>query len=395
MCPRFPDELRKLLAEQNPSPPSINIDPTEDLCELAFTGGATGKPKGVMLTHFNRTCSVLQGLPWIMKPMLRPIIGKASVLLAIPLFHAFGNYVHLSAVFLAMRLLLLPDPRQTEHIVDCVREHRPFLIPGVPTQFMRMTDAGLVRLNALLLSGSAPLPAEVADEIREKTGMPISEGYGLTETSSISHFNLSAFSKITGFATEIKHGIGVPCPETECQLIDPGSGEAVPLGKPGELLLRGPQVMQGYWPEPGSGLTESGWLHTGDVAVMDEAGSFQIVDRIKDMVNVSGFKVYTTHVDEVLFKHPAVRMAAAFSIPDSEIPGSERVAAVIQVKQGMQATNAEEIREFCRQHLPPYAVPSLIEFREEIPLTVSEKVFKRKIREQAIERLKTTLPSHE
>ncbi len=201
---------------------------------------------------------------------------------------------------------------------------------------MRLADAGLKRSNSMLFSGSAPLPGEVAQEIKRKTGMAVSEGYGLTESTSVSHINLTAFSRIMGFMAKEKPGIGVPLPDMDCRLVDPDSGEDVPIGKPGELVIRGPQIMLGYWPEPGSGLTSDGWLHTGDIAVMDETGYFQIVDRLKDMVNVSGLKVYTTEVDEVLFKHPAIAVAAAFGIPDIEIPGSERVMAVVALKEGFQ-----------------------------------------------------------
>jgi long-chain acyl-CoA synthetase len=387
--PASTHELGSLLRAYDPEPPQVEIDPQKDLCELAFTGGATGTPKGVMLTHFNRVCSTLQGLPWIMKPILPGIAGKSSVLVAIPLFHAFGNYVHLTAVHLGLRILLLPDPRDTERMVATIRTHRPFLIPGVPTQFMRMAEAGLSRLSAMLLSGSAPLPAEVAQAIKRKTGMPISEGYGLTETSTISHFNLSAFSKITGFMAKEIPGIGVPCPDTDCRLVDPQTGADVPVGQPGEVILRGPQIMQGYWPEPGSGLSSEGWMHTGDIASMDEEGYFHLVDRIKDMVNISGMKVYTTHVDEVLFKHPSVLMAAAFGVPDPQVPGSERVMAVIQLKEGQEGdVRAADIQDFCRDHLPPYAVPTYVEFRDRLPLTVSEKVFKKVLRDEAVARLK-------
>jgi long-chain acyl-CoA synthetase len=146
--------------------------------------------------------------------------------------------------------------------------------------------------------------------------------------------------------------------------------------------------MEGYWPEPRSGLTEEGWLQTGDIAVMDESGYFQIIDRIKDMVNISGLKVYTTVVDEVLFKHPAVSVAAAFGIPDADIPGSERVMAVIALKEEYRGSvSEEEIRDFCRLNLPRYAVPKIIEFRDELPLTVTEKVFKNALREEAIKRM--------
>jgi long-chain acyl-CoA synthetase len=378
-------DLAALIASHNPLPPQVELDPMHDLCELAFTGGATGLPKGVMLSHANRYTSVIQTLPWFMKPLLGGIKGKTSVLLSLPLFHAYGNFVQISAIYLGLRLIILPDPRDTEAILSSIIDHRPFLVPGVPTQFMRLADAGLKRSNCMLFSASAPLPGEVAQEIRRKTGMPISEAYGLTETSSVSHVNLTAFSRITGFLSKEKPGIGVPVPDMDCRLVDPDSGEDVPLGAPGELVLRGPQIMIGYWPEPGSGLTQDGWLHTGDIAVMDESGCFQIVDRLKDMVNVSGMKVYTTEVDEVLFKHPAISAAAAFGIPDTEIPGSERVMAVVVLKDEFRNTVTEqEVREFCRQQLPPYAVPKIVEFRDELPLTVSEKVFKKVLREQAI-----------
>ena len=378
-------DLAALIAAYDPLPPQVEIDPAHDLCELAFTGGATGMPKGVMLSHASRYTSVNQALPWFLKPLLGGIKGKTSVLMSLPLFHAYGNFVQISAIYLGLRLLLLPDPRDTDAILASIMDHRPFLVPGVPTQFMRLADAGLKRSNCMLFSGSAPLPGEVAQEIRRKTGMPVSEAYGLTETATASHVNLSAFSRITGFLSKEKPGIGVPVPDVDCRLVDPDSGKDVPLGNPGELVLRGPQMMVGYWPEPGSGLTDDGWLHTGDVAVMDETGYFQIVDRLKDMINVSGLKVYTTEVDEVLFKHPSIAVAAAFGIPDVEIPGSERVMAVVTLKEGYRGSVTEqELRDFCRQHLPPYAVPKIVEFRDELPLTVSEKVFKKVLREQAI-----------
>jgi long-chain acyl-CoA synthetase len=382
-------DFRQLLNAEAQESPQIEIDPQQDLCELAFTGGATGVPKGVMLSHTNRHSVILQGLPWFMKPMLRGIAGKASVLLAISLFHTMGNYIQLSAVYLGLRIVLLPDPRDTQEIARQIQETRPFLIPGVPTQFMRLADTGLRRVNTMLFSGAAPLPQEVAAEIKRKTGMPISEGYGLTETSATTHINLSAFSRIFGFMAREKHGIGLPTPDTECKLVDPQDDREVPFGEPGEIVVRGLQVMRGYWPEVGSGLAPGGWLHTGDIAVMDEDGYFQLVDRIKDMVNVSGMKVYTTEVDEVLFKHPSVLMAAAFGVPDPEMPGSERVMAAVQLKDEQQSqVSAQEIKDFCRQHLPPYAVPINIEFRQEMPLTVTEKVFKKALREEAISRMK-------
>jgi long-chain acyl-CoA synthetase len=382
-------DFASLMISDGTTPPEVIIKPAQDLCELAFTGGATGIPKGVMLSHTNRYASIVQTMPWFMKPLLGGIKGKTSVLLSIPMFHVYGIFIQTTAIYLGLRLLILPDARDTDAILASINEHRPFLIPGVPTQFMRLADAGLKRSNSMLFSGSAPLPGEVALEIRRKTGMSVSEGYGLTESTSVSHINLSSFSRIMGFMSKDKPGIGVPLPDVDCRLLDLETGEDVAIGRPGELVIHGPQIMRGYWPQPGSGLTSDGWLHTGDVAVMDDGGYFQIVDRLKDMVNVSGLKVYTTEVDEVLFKHPAIAVAAAFGIPDADILGSERVMAVVSLKDGYQGVITEqELRDFCRQHLPPYAVPKIIEFRDELPLTVTEKVFKNALREQAIANMK-------
>lgn len=382
-------EFRKILEENDPNPPPVEIDPDEDLCELAFTGGATGIPKGVMVTHYNRYSCILQGLPWILKPLLRGIAGKASVFLSVPLFHAYGHYTEQAAAYLGLRIILMPDPRDIAALVEHIKKYRPFLIPTVPTQLMRIAQANVGKLNVIAMSGAAPLPAKIAEAIKEKIGIPISEGYGLTETSPLTHFNISGFSKITGFMQKEKRGIGIPAPDTECKLVDPMTGEEVPFGQAGEIVVRGPQIMKGYWPEAGSGLTEDGWLHTGDIASMDEDGYFHMTDRTKDMVNVSGMKVYTTTVDDVLFRHPGVLMAAAFGVPDPETPGSERVMAVIQPKDEYEGKlSADEIRAFCREHLAPYAVPKYVEFRSNMPLTVTEKVFKKVLREEAIKKMK-------
>jgi long-chain acyl-CoA synthetase len=386
-------EFRDLLEGHNLTPPKVDIDPLEDLCDLSFTGGATGQPKGVMITHFNRMSSILMGIPWMLKPIHKGFAGKASCLIGIPMFHIMGHYAMQSAIYLGLRVILLPDPRDSRLLVKTIETYRPFLIPTVPTQLMYITKIGLSRLNVLPFSGSAPLPIEVAQAFKRQTGMPVSEGYGLTETTGASHFNISAFARITGFAGKEKVGIGVPAPDNECRLTDPATGLDVSFGEPGELLLRGPQVMKGYWPMVGSGLDTEGWLHTGDIAIMDEEGYFQIVDRIKDMVNVSGMKVYTTKVDDILFQHPAVFMAAAFGVPDPEKPGSERVMAVVKLKDSYKdAVSEDEIRAYCREHLAPYEVPKTIEFRDEIPLTVTEKVFKKVLRDEIIAKMKKEQP---
>lgn len=382
-------EFRILIDENDAISSPIDINPREDLCELAFTGGATGVPKGVMITHYNRYASIMQGCPWMLKPLFRGIAGKASMFLALPLFHSYGHWACLSAASLGLTLILMPNPRDTDTLVQYIKEFRPLLIPTVPTQLMRIAQAQIGKMNVVPICGAAPLPRETSEAIRKEIGTPVTEGYGLTETSTVTHLNLSAFSKITGFMSKEKFGMGLPIPDTECKLVDPDTGQIVPFGESGEIVVRGPQIMKGYWPETGSGLTEDGWLYTGDIAYMDEDGYFHMIDRVKDMVNVSGNKVYTTTVDEILYRHPGVHMAAAIGVPDVNNPGSERVMAVIQLREDYRGrVTAEEIQDFCRQYLEPYAVPKFVEFREEIPMTVTEKLFKKALRDQAIQKLK-------
>ncbi|MFC1535108.1 AMP-binding protein [Thermodesulfobacteriota bacterium] len=384
-------EFRKLLEENDPLATPVAIDPKEDLCELAFTGGATGLPKGVMVTHFNRHCCILQGFLWMLKPLLRGLAGKASVFLPVPLFHAYGHYIHQAAASLGLRIILMPDPRDTPMLVEYIQKYRPFMIPTVPTQLMRIAQAKVGKMNVIPICGAAPLPREVSEIIKKEMGTPVSEGYGLTETSPLTHFNISPFSKITGFIAKEKSGMGVPSPDTECKLVDLDTGEEVPFGEHGEVVVRGPQIMKGYWPEQGSGLTAAGWLHTGDIAYMDEDGYFHLSDRVKDMVNVSGMKVYTTTVDEVLYKHPGIHMAAAIGVPDPNTPGSERVMAIVQLKNEFkEKVTADEIQDFCRKHLSPYAVPKFVEFRDDLPMTVTEKLFKKALRDEVVAKFEQT-----
>jgi long-chain acyl-CoA synthetase len=384
-------QFRKLVDENEPNPPDITIDPKEDLAFLCFTGGSTGLPKGVMLTHFNRMANLCQGLPWMLTPLEAGIRGKASIMIPVPLFHAYGHWVVEFAVFWGMRIILLPDPRDNDALVKAMQEHRPFLVACVPTQYFRMAQSKVGRMQTMMMSCAAPLPKIIADTVKEEMGNPISESYGLTETGPLTHLNISAFSKITGFMKDEKLSLGLPVPDTEVKIIDPDTGEEAPFGKSGIIYSRGPQVMKGYWPNPGDGL-EDGWLCTNDIARMDEDGYFYIEDRTKDMINVSGFKVYSTELDEELFKHPDVAIAVVVGIPDPKTPGSERVKVFIKPTPGKEESiTAESIVAFCKEKFPAYAVPrntSFVEFRDEFPLTVTEKIFKNALRQEEINKMK-------
>lgn len=378
-------QLRELIDRSDPRPPKVDVNPMEDPALLVFTGGATGRPKGVMLTHHNLTVNTLQSLPWAMGPLEKGIIGKSSLLIGIPAFHSYGHWAIRASVYWGLQMIMIPDPRDIEGIAAQLKKSRPFMAPLVPTQYMRLLDYPIGRTNTSFTSGAAPLPPEVAARFKKVTGMPITEAYGLTETSPVTHFNLSSFAKITGFMPfEKKGSIGVPVVDTEVRLVDPVVGIEVPQGEVGELYIKGPQVMKGYWPTPGMGLAD-GWLPTGDLCRMDEDGYFFLVDRSKDMINVSGNKVYSTTVDEVLFEHPAVAQAVAIGLPDPDRPGSERVKAFVVLRDESKGkVTADDLIAYCKEKLAPYEVPKSIEFRRDLPLTVTGKLFKKQLREEEV-----------
>jgi len=380
-------QFKDLLAGHEPKPPQVDIDPVEDLAYLQFTGGSTGVPKGVMTTHYSRASNVRQMI-WVLEPLWPGIKGKAAAEVVVPLFHAYGHMGVLGSIALGVKILLVSDPRDTDQIIKLMKENRPMMIYVVPTHLMRIAGRKVGRLPVLFMSAAAPLPERIVETIRQEIMMPVTEGYGLTECGPMTHANLSTFSKITGFAPKETPGIGLPVPDTEVKIVDLDTGEELGAGESGEIVVRGPQTMKGYWPTPGSGL-DNGWLHTGDIGRMDENGYFVLTDRIKDMANISGYKVYTTEVDDVLFKYPGVAMAAVVGIPDPERPGSERIKAFIKPTEEYKGKlSADEIIAYCKEKLPAIAVPKYVEFRDELPLTVTEKIFKRALREEEIKKMK-------
>lgn len=382
--------FRDLMEEYEAEPPEVEINPKEDLSDIVFTGGSTGLPKGVMKTHYNRVTNLIQSLGWAWEPLAPGIKGKSSMLVPVPLFHDYGHWCSHFCVYWGLQMILLPDPRDADRLKETLERFRPFTCMCVPTQYTRVLPKGLKRTQTAFCSAAQALAPEVGMEVERQTGMPVTEAYGLTEVGPISHINLSALAKITGFAPAIKReSIGVPVVDVDVKIVDPNTGEEVPQGGEGEIWIHGPAVMLGYWPEPGKGLRE-GWLPTGDIGRMDEEGYFYLTDRIKDMANVSGFKVYTRLVDDVIYELPAVGDVVTIGIPDPELPGSERIKAIIRLKKEYEGRlTPEEVIAHCKTKLPPYAVPRFIEFRtDELPLTVTEKLFKRELREQEIRKMK-------
>ncbi|KKN56344.1 hypothetical protein LCGC14_0573110 [marine sediment metagenome] len=379
--------LNDLLEKYKPLEGQVEINPMEDLALLPFTGGTTGLPKGTMLTHFNITSNIRQSMHWMMEPLKAGIIGKSAIAVCVPIFHQYGHWCIHAGISWAMKIFLM-DPRDMAKIAKMITDARPFIVAAVPTHYLYLKDLNIPKAQIFYYSAAAALPSEVAEEFEAVSGVPMGEGYGATETTAAVSINLSALSKVTGFMKEVKRGVGLPVPDTQIRIVGP-DGEDVPFGKAGEIWVQGPQIMKGYWPETGKGLMEGGWLPMGDVAIMDEDGYFHIVDRIKDMINVSGNKVYSRIIDDILIEHPAVDVAGVIGIPDPERPGSERVKAFIQLKKGFKnKVKEEEFIDYLRDKVKPYALPKIVEFRDNLPLTMVMKLFKKKLREEEIAKMK-------
>jgi long-chain acyl-CoA synthetase len=376
--------LDDLIEKHKPHTDHVKIDPKKDVALLPFTGGTTGVPKGTMLTHYNLTSNVIQTVHWMMDPLKVGIVGKGATAICVPIFHSYGHWAIHASISWGLKMFLM-DPRDVVKIVEVINEYRPAIVFAVPAHYTMFCDMPLRKGQIFYYSAAAALPPELAEEFEKIAGVPMGEGYGATETTAGTTVNISAFSKVTGFMKQVKRGVGVPIPDTEIRVIDPDTGEEPPVGEPGELWVRGPQVMLGYWPTPGSGLEEGGWLRMGDMVTMDVDGYFAVVDRIKDMINVGGNKVYSRVIDDILHEHPAVEVAGVIGVPDPERAGSERVKAFIQLEPEFRGkVTEEEIIEFLRDKVKPYAVPKFVEFRDELPLTLIMKLHKKLLREEEL-----------
>jgi len=359
-------------AEPGKEPPT---DPDKDVAVLQYTGGTTGTPKGAMLTHANLFANVLQGVAWI------PHMEHERFLAAIPMFHVFGLTVAmLIPIRMGATMILYPNPREIGAVLKVITKSKPTIFPGVPTMYVAMLNhpkLGRADLHSVrvCLSGAAPLPLEVKRKWDTATGGRLVEGYGLSEASPITHANPLTEDGL------VKECIGLPFPDTDCRIVDVETGtREMPRGEPGELTIKGPQVMKGYWgqKEETEQVLRDGWLYTGDVAKIDEDGYFHIVERKKDLIIASGYNVYPREVEEVLFQHPAVQEAAAVGIPDAY--RGETVKAFVVLKTGKTATEAE-IVAFCKERLAPFKVPKQVEFRKDLPKSLVGKVLRRTLRE--------------
>ena len=347
-----------------------------DLAFLQYTGGTTGVSKGAMLTHRNMVASVLQA-----DGFLRPFAheGEEVVITALPLYHIFALAVNglLYMRFGALNVLIT-NPRDMPGFVKTLKGVRFTVITGVNTLFNGlMNTAGFSELDfsplRISVGGGMAVQSAVAERWKEMTGIALLEGYGLTETSPCACMNPLHFEDYTG-------SVGVPMPSTECRVVD-DAGNALPVDTPGEICIRGPQVMRGYWNRPeetAAVLDEAGWLRTGDIAEMDSNGFFRIVDRKKDMILVSGFNVYPNEIEEVVSQHPEVLEVGAIGVAD-ELSGEAVKIVVVKRSPGL---TEESLRAYCKEHLTGYKCPRHIEFAHDLPKTNIGKILRRELREQ-------------
>ena len=361
--------------------PRITIDPEEDLAVLQYTGGTTGVPKGAMLTHQNLFVNTLQSCAWA-GPMVQR--GEERYLMIIPYFHIYGQTVGL-LLGTWNGAMQIPIPKfDPDLLIQAIKRYRPTFFPGVPTLYISMLNHPEIRTCGLeyvkrFNSGSAPLPVDVIERFEEVSGSMLLEGYGLTEASPTTHSTPTLSKRKIG-------STGLPFPSTECKIVDLEDGtREVPVGEPGELCVRGPQIMKGYWnrPDETAIALRDGWLYTGDVALMDEDGFFYIVQRKKDMIIVSGFNVYPNEIEDVLFTHPSVLEAVVIGLPD-EYRG-ESVKAFVVLKPGALATT-EELLGHCQTNLAKFKVPSIIDIVDSLPKSAVGKVLRRELREMELKK---------
>ena len=378
----FADVLAQ--APAKPQPVQIGLD---DTAVLMYTGGTTGVSKGAQLSHKNILVNAYQCKVW-----LNADESTEASLTALPLYHSYAMTTCMNhSTLTGAAMVLIPNPRDLEDVLKNITKHKPTQYPGVPAMYVAINnypDLSKYDVSSIkaCISGAAALPVEVQQRFQELTGARLVEGYGLSEASPVTHAN-------PVFGENRVGTIGVPWPDTDVKIVDVDTGEKVlGVGEAGELCVRGPQVMSGYWnmpeetanslrPDPAGGAP---WLHTGDIAVMDEDGYFQIRDRKKDMIlGSSGLNVYPREIEEVLYEHPKVMEVAAVGIPVED--RGERPKVFVVLKPGETATEAEIIA-FCKENLAPYKVPRWVEFRSELPKTAVGKILRRILVEEDLKK---------
>jgi long-chain acyl-CoA synthetase len=361
----------------------------EDTAVLMYTGGTTGVSKGAELTHHNIMVNAYQCKTW-----LNTEEATERTITQVPLFHCYGMTTCMNlAAIIASTLVLIPDPRDLADVIKTIHKERPTLYPGVPAMYNAINnfpDLHKYDLSSIkaCISGAAGLPVEVQENFQKLTGARLVEGYGLSEASPVTHAN-------PVFGRNCIGTIGLPWPDTEVKIVDVDTGtERLATGEVGELCIRAPQVMKGYWNNPEettNSLREDGdgggpWLHTGDIAMMDGDGYFRIVDRKKDMIlGAGGYNIYPREIEDLLYTYPKVLEVGAVGVPVSGM--GERIKVFVVLKEGETATE-EEIFQFCRENLAAYKVPKFVEFRGALPKSTVGKILRRELVEEELKNRK-------
>jgi len=353
----------------------------KDVAMYQYTGGTTGVSKGVMLTHANLSKQVQQCAAWF--PGFED--GAETMLGALPFFHIFGISVSMNfGIYKAWGNILVPKP-QPDPLIETFQKFKPSFAPMVPTMYIGLIHHPKIEKTDLscikgCFSGSAPLPLEVIKDFEAKTGAVICEGFGMSESCPVTHINPFVAGKTKAGS------VGLPIPDTVCRIVDISDRKTdVPVGSEGELIMKGPQIMKGYWgkPEETAKTIMDGWLHTGDIAKMDEDGYFYIVDRLKDMIISGGYNVYPRDIDEVYFEHPKVEEASTIGLPHPT--RGESIKVFIVLKQGQTATEQEMI-DYAATKLAKYKLPTEVEFCSELPKTTVGKVLRKELRAKEMEK---------
>jgi long-chain acyl-CoA synthetase len=372
---------KNVLAQTTSAPPDVALS-FDDTAMYQYTGGTTGISKGVVLTHANLSKQVQQAAAWF--PTFKR--GAEIMLGALPFFHVFGLSTSMNfAILMGWSNVLVPKP-QPQPLLETIRKFKPTFAPLVPTMYIGLLNYPDLQPDDLksikgCFSGSAPLPVEVLKEFEERSGAVIVEGYGLTESTPVTHINPFNGKRKIG-------SIGVPIPDTLCKIVDlDDETTEMPVGESGELLIKGPQVMKGYWnnPEATAETLTDGWLHTGDIAEMDEDGYFAIVDRKKDMIICGGYNVYPRDIEEVFFENPKILESCAIGMPHPT--RGEQVKVFVVLKEG-ETSDQKEMIAYCKTKLATYKLPTEIEFRDELPKSNVGKILKKDLRAEELAKTK-------
>ncbi|WP_164216854.1 long-chain-fatty-acid--CoA ligase [Virgibacillus sp. YIM 98842] len=360
-----------------------DVDAKEDLALLQYTGGTTGHPKGVMLTHYNLVSNVQMADAWLFEKS----DSQDVVLGVLPFFHVYGMTTVMNLSIMNGAKMVLVPKFDAQEVLKTIHKQKPTLFPGAPTIYIGIInhpDVDKYDLSSIraCISGSAPLPVEVQQQFEYKTGGKLVEGYGLTETSPVTHANF-----VWG-GEKVNGSIGVPWPDTDAKIYNMETGEEAPIGEVGEIAVKGPQIMKGYWnnEEETANVLKEGWFFTGDLGYMDEEGYFYVVDRKKDMIIAGGFNIYPREVEEVLYEHEGIAEAVVAGIPDPY--RGETVKAYVVLKEGYDLSE-DELNEYCRKNLAAFKVPRLYEFRSELPKTAVGKILRRQLVDEEKEKSAT------